>query len=90
MSDPDSTRSDRPTNLEQLVPRRAGGRHAAPKLTVRDRMQLPVGRVLAMTAVPTALLMGSIAPKLAFAADASKTTATASTAQAIPTAVTPR
>ncbi|MFC1405413.1 MULTISPECIES: hypothetical protein [Streptacidiphilus] len=88
MSDPDSTRSDRPTNSEQPVPRRAGARHAAPRLTVRDRMQLPVGRVLAMTAVPTALLMGSIAPKLAFAADASKTTAATSSAQAADTGTT--
>lgn len=88
MSDPDSTRSDRPTNSEQPVPRRAGARHAAPRLTVRDRMQLPVGRVLAMTAVPTALLMGSIAPKLAFAADASKTTTATSSAQAADTGTT--
>ncbi|MFC1420192.1 hypothetical protein [Streptacidiphilus cavernicola] len=50
-------------------PRRTG-RHAAPRLTVRGRMQLPVGRALALTAVPTALLMGSLAPKLALAADA--------------------
>ena len=49
---------------------RSTGRHAAPRLTVRGRMQLPVGRALALTAVPTALLMGSIAPRLAFAADA--------------------
>lgn len=82
MNDPDSTRSERPTDAEQPAQRRSGARHAAPKLSVRDRMQLPVGRALAMTAVPTALLVGSIAPKLAFAADASKTTAAASTASA--------
>jgi hypothetical protein len=82
VNDPDSTRSERPTDAEQPAQRRSGARHAAPKLSVRDRMQLPVGRALAMTAVPTALLVGSIAPKLAFAADASKTTAAASTASA--------
>lgn len=82
MNEPDSTRSERPTDAEQPAQRRSGARHAAPKLSVRDRMQLPVGRALAMTAVPTALLVGSIAPKLAFAADASKTTAAASTASA--------
>jgi hypothetical protein len=47
---------------------RGTGRHAAPRLTVRGRMQLPVGRALALTAVPTALLMGSLAPKFALAA----------------------
>ena len=57
---------------------RTTGRHAAPRLTVRGRMQLPVGRVLALTAVPTALLMGSIAPKLAFAADAKASSTSAS------------
>ncbi|MEY9967682.1 hypothetical protein ABIA33_005761 [Streptacidiphilus sp. MAP12-16] len=54
---------------EQPPARGAGARHAAPRRTVRGRMQLPVGRVLALTAMPTALLMGSIAPKFAFAAD---------------------
>jgi hypothetical protein len=49
--------------------RRSAARHAVPRLTVRGRIQLPVGRVLALTAVPTALLMGSLAPKFAFAAD---------------------
>jgi hypothetical protein len=49
---------------------RTPGRHAAPRTTVRRRLQLPVGRALALTAVPTALLMGTIAPKLAVAADA--------------------
>jgi hypothetical protein len=57
---------------------RTTGRHAAPRLTVRGRMQQPVGRVLALTAVPTALLMGSIAPKLAFAADAKASPASTS------------
>ncbi|WP_042392553.1 hypothetical protein [Streptacidiphilus carbonis] len=85
MSDPDSNRSDRPIPSEQPAPPRSGARHAAPRMSVRDRMQLPVGRMLAMTAVPTALLVGSIAPKLAFAADASKTAST-STAQATPSA----
>ena len=54
---------------------RTPGRHAAPRTTVRNRLRLPVGRALALTAVPTALLMGTIAPKLAFAADARSTSA---------------
>jgi hypothetical protein len=58
---------------------RTSGRHAAPRLTVRGRMQLPVGRALALTAVPTALLMGSIAPRFAFAADATKAVPVSST-----------
>ena len=59
--------------------RRSTGRHAAPRLTVRGRMQLPVGRALALTAVPTALLMGSIAPRFAFAADAKAVPVSSST-----------
>ncbi|MEY9877168.1 hypothetical protein ABH931_006692 [Streptacidiphilus sp. MAP12-33] len=50
-------------------PVRTAGRHAAPRPTVRGRMQRPVGRAIALTAMPTALLMGMLAPKLAFAAD---------------------
>ena len=58
---------------------RVPGRHAAPRRTVRKRLQLPVGRALALTAVPTALLMGAIAPKLALASDARAATTTSST-----------
>ncbi|WP_051944818.1 hypothetical protein [Streptacidiphilus rugosus] len=50
--------------------RRTVGRHAAPRDTVRGRLSRPVGRAIALTAMPTALLMGTLAPKLAFAADA--------------------
>ncbi|MFC5907661.1 hypothetical protein [Streptacidiphilus monticola] len=48
--------------------RRSVARHARPRLTVRRRMQVPMGRAIAITAMPTALLMGTLAPKLAFAA----------------------
>lgn len=57
------------TDDVQSPARRSTARHAAPRLTVRGRFQLPVGRALALTAVPTALLMGSLAPKFAFAAE---------------------
>ncbi|WP_034088430.1 hypothetical protein [Streptacidiphilus albus] len=56
---------------------RVTGRHAAPRLTVRGRLRLPVGRAIALTAVPTALLMGTIAPKFALAADATSSSAAA-------------
>ncbi len=56
---------------------RPTGRHAAPRLTVRGRLRLPVGRAIALTAVPTALLMGTIAPKFALAADATPSSASA-------------
>ena len=56
---------------------RVTGRHAAPRLTVRGRLRLPVGRAIALTAVPTALLMGTIAPKFALAADATSSSASA-------------
>ncbi|MFC1429926.1 hypothetical protein ACEZDB_04545 [Streptacidiphilus sp. N1-3] len=62
---------------------RSAGRHAAPRITVRGRMQLPVGRALALTAVPTALIMGSLAPKFAFAADAAKAAPVSSTVQEV-------
>ncbi|MEZ0090579.1 hypothetical protein [Streptacidiphilus sp. EB129] len=70
---------------ESQPPVRRSARHAAPRRTVRGRMQLPVGRALALTAVPTALLMGSIAPKLAFAAD-TRTAAPISTGSSGPAA----
>lgn len=56
---------------------RVTGRHAAPRLTVRGRLRLPVGRAIALTAVPTALLMGTIAPRFALAADATSSSASA-------------
>ncbi len=78
-SDSDS-RSGR--DEEPLGPR-VSGRHAAPRTTVRQRFQLPVGRALALTAVPTALLMATITPKLALAADARSTTASSSPEKAV-------
>ncbi|MHA6762954.1 hypothetical protein [Streptacidiphilus sp. PAMC 29251] len=63
---------------------RTSARHAAPRMTVRGRMQLPVGRALAMTAVPTALIMGSLAPRFAFAADTAKAVPISSTSTTQP------
>ena len=62
---------------------RTAGRHAAPRTTVRRRLQLPVGRAIALTAVPTALLMGTIAPKFALAADVRSTSASSSSENAV-------
>lgn len=47
-----------------------GPRHAAPRRQLRSRLQLPAGKVLAIAAVPTALLMGAgYTPTLAMADD---------------------
>ncbi|WP_377269328.1 hypothetical protein [Peterkaempfera sp. SMS 1(5)a] len=49
-----------------------GPRHAAPRRQLRSRLQLPAGKVLAIAAVPTALLMGAgYTPTLAMADDSS-------------------
>lgn len=58
----------------ELPRQRSGGRHAARRTPVLRRIQVPVGRALALTAVPTALLMGGVSARVALAAD--KTTAT--------------
>ena len=47
-----------------------GPRHAAPRRQLRSRMHLPASKVLALAAVPTALLMGAgYTPTLAMARD---------------------
>ncbi|MFF4649879.1 hypothetical protein [Streptomyces sp. NPDC001380] len=57
------------TESRTAVP--SGPRHAAPRRQLRSRIQVPAGKVLAMAAVPTALLMGAgYTPTLAMADDA--------------------
>ncbi|WP_371479479.1 hypothetical protein [Kitasatospora sp. NBC_00315] len=57
-----------PEDTEPAIPGQrgvAGGRHAAPRISARNRLR---GRALAMAAVPTALLMGAVySPTLASA-----------------------
>ncbi|MEW1635593.1 hypothetical protein AB0469_16110 [Streptomyces sp. NPDC093801] len=46
------------------------GRHAAPRKSLLNKLQIPVGKTMALAAMPTAVLVGmGIAPKLAMADD---------------------
>jgi hypothetical protein len=58
------------------VPRPRSGRHAMRRKPVMQRIQVPVGRALALTAVPTALLMGGMSARMAVAADKGASTST--------------
>ncbi|MCP3757126.1 hypothetical protein [Streptomyces sp. TBY4] len=49
---------------------RKGPRHAAPRKSLLTKIQIPVGKTMALAAMPTAVLVGmSMAPKLAVADD---------------------
>ncbi|WP_405978549.1 hypothetical protein [Streptomyces sp. NBC_00158] len=49
---------------------RKGPRHAAPRKSLLNKIQIPVGKTMALAAMPTAVLVGmGIAPKLALADD---------------------
>ncbi|RKT06970.1 hypothetical protein BX286_5018 [Streptomyces sp. 3211.6] len=46
------------------------GRHAAPRKSLLNKLQIPVGKTMALAAMPTAVLVGmGMAPKLALADD---------------------
>lgn len=49
---------------------RKGPRHAAPRKSLLNKLQIPVGKTMALAAMPTAVLVGmSMTPKLALADD---------------------
>ncbi|MFD0355127.1 hypothetical protein ACFVHW_15530 [Streptomyces sp. NPDC127110] len=49
---------------------RRGPRHAAPRKSLLNKIQIPVGKTMALAAMPTAVLVGmGIAPKMALADD---------------------
>ncbi|MGA5701099.1 hypothetical protein [Peterkaempfera bronchialis] len=64
--------TDEDISDEGSRPPAGGPRHAAPRGQLRRRLHLPAGRVLAIAAVPTALLMGAgYTPTLALADESS-------------------
>ncbi|GAA3083418.1 hypothetical protein GCM10020254_29770 [Streptomyces goshikiensis] len=49
---------------------RKGPRHAAPRKSLLNKIQIPVGKTMALAAMPTAVFVGmGMAPKLAVADD---------------------
>ncbi|HEY9369585.1 hypothetical protein [Streptomyces sp.] len=50
------------------TPARTGPRHAAPRKSLLNKLQVPAGKAMALAAMPTAVLMGmGLTPKLALA-----------------------
>jgi hypothetical protein len=59
-----------PVNVlrEDVDPVRAGGRHAAPRKPLLNRLHVPAGKAIAIVAMPSAVLMGmGLTPQLASA-----------------------
>ncbi|MCX5252693.1 hypothetical protein OOK27_00700 [Streptomyces canus] len=55
----DQPRDTRDQTAEPRFARPPRGRHAGPRTSALTRLRLPVGRALALTALPTALILGS-------------------------------